>query len=75
MTYKEMRQSIELLQNQVDLQARVTPFICEHVAVLTEWAGQLDFDPPEDVAKALWFLDGCFPKEEVPDGGSEDIHV
>jgi hypothetical protein len=75
MTYKEMREQIAAQQQQLDMQAAVTPLLCTHTAVIFKWIEEKEpEDVPTDVAKAIWLLSNCFP-EEVPDGGSENTDV
>lgn len=76
MTYKMLREENAALHQQVALQTQMTPIIAQHVGVLAEWYELLDFDPPEDVAKAMWLLINVFPSnEEVADERPEDSDV
>ena len=80
-TYKMLRDENQALRQQAAVQAQLTPIIGEQVKVLIDWFATLDEDAPEDVAKAFWFMEGCFlPQvevlnEEEPNAGSEDLDV
>lgn len=75
MLYKQLKDENQSLRQQVALQAQMTPIIAQHVGVLAEWVSALDFDPPEDVTKALWLVTSIFPTEEDADERPEDSDV